>query len=125
MRPPSRKLSARPSAREREGETTHPRLEVDEQGARDVVVIVGLVEEDVFPVRDLACGWDRRGRPRRCGCRPVEAACRGGWVARVLFEGALAVYAVLEAELGPELGADWGEGRRWAREGNMKVRAGV
>jgi len=32
------------------GRPTHPRLEVDHDRSRDIVLIVGLVEEDILPV---------------------------------------------------------------------------
>ena len=34
----------------REGAATYPRLEVDEDGARDVVLVVGLVEKHVLAI---------------------------------------------------------------------------
>ena len=55
------------------------RFEVDEQTAGDVVIVVSLVEEDVFAVVS---------------------------VHRILFEHAILVDAVLGAELFPELHAD-------------------
>ena len=68
-----------------------PRLQVYEAGARDVALIVGLVEEDVLAV----------------------AAAR-----RVLLEDAVVVDAVLRAQALPELGADLRPGARsiaWLR----------
>ena len=59
----------------------HTRLEVEQDGARDVARVVGLVKEDVFPV----AGW--------VGCR-------------VVAEITVGVDAVFLAELLPELRAD-------------------
>jgi hypothetical protein len=61
-------------------------LEVDQDGPRDVVVVVGLVEEDIFAV--------------------LYAVVVGG----VLFEYSRRTNAVFAAELFPELSADWVRG---------------
>ena len=65
--------------RPRQNAADHARLEVEEDGARDVARVVGLVEEDIFAVADL-------------GCEGLEVA--------------VAVDAVFQAELLPELRAD-------------------
>ena len=61
--------------------TNPPRLQVEQAGAGDVALVIGLVEEDVLAVARL----------------------RGGGI---LLQDAVAVDAVLAAQLAPELGAD-------------------
>jgi hypothetical protein len=57
----------------------HSGLKIEKDGAGDVARVVGLVEEDIFAVTALG---------------------------REVFEVAILVYTVLEAELLPELAAD-------------------
>jgi hypothetical protein len=65
--------------RARQNAVYDARFEVEENGAGDVARVVGLVEEDILAVADL-------------GCKGLEVA--------------VAVDAVFEAELLPELRAD-------------------
>ena len=57
----------------------HSRLQIEEDGTRDVSRVVGLVEEDIFAIASLS---------------------------REVFEVAVLVDAVFQAELTPELRAD-------------------
>ncbi len=61
----------------------HPRLRVDQNGSRDVVIIIGLVEEYVLPVARAWCIANRGRarstyRRRRRGIRPFLDDARRG-----------------------------------------------
>lgn len=61
----------------------YPRLQINEDGARDILVVVSLIEEDVFPVVEL------------------------GVFLGVFFQDAIGADAMLLAQLFPKLCADY------------------